>query len=78
MNREIYASPHCRAFLSDQCAESSYGQPCLIIEYAPGSPVCPGESIAYGDGDLLPSGITARDFIRIVTEAERRRGRRGA
>jgi hypothetical protein len=73
MKELIYSSDHVRAFLTDERAESSYGQTVLLVEYSGDSPVHPNESIAYGMGDTLPSGSTASQFLTLIQAAPIRR-----
>jgi hypothetical protein len=46
----------------------------LLIEYTDESPVRPGETIVYGDGDRLPSGVTGVQFVALMQAASARRG----
>jgi hypothetical protein len=47
MKRLIYEIEHCRAFLTNERAESNRGLPVLLVDYADNSPVHPGEHTGH-------------------------------
>jgi hypothetical protein len=49
MKSLIYEIEYCRAFLTNECAESNRSLPVLLVEYADNSPVHPGEHVTYGE-----------------------------
>jgi hypothetical protein len=72
VKHQIYESAHCRAFLTDERSESSYGQTVLLVEYDATSPVNASETVVYGDADLLPSGMTGAEFKGIMARRRQR------
>jgi len=53
----LYKSPFATTYLTTAHPASSYGQPVLLVS---------GE--AHGPADVLPSGITAGDLVRLFLD----------
>ena len=60
MKHLIYKSPHATAWLTTEHANSSYGQPVLLIRLTGQAKPQP-----YGPADCLPSGMIAGELVAL-------------